>query len=60
MFDVKHIALDLKKEGLREEQVHKEAAKMQCLIVTFNGKDFRALATTSHETGVIFFPEFSG
>jgi predicted nuclease of predicted toxin-antitoxin system len=54
LFDVKHIASDLKKGGLRDEQVHKEAAKMQRLIITFNGKDFKTLAATSNETGIIF------
>jgi predicted nuclease of predicted toxin-antitoxin system len=61
LFDVKHIVFDLKKGGLRDEQVHKEAAKMQRLIITFNGKDFRTLATTSEETGGhLRFQEFSG
>ena len=36
------------------EQVYKEAAKMQRLIITFKGKDFKTLATTSKETGIIY------
>ncbi len=54
LFDVKHLAFDLKQGGLRDEEVYKTAAKMQRLIITFNGRDFKPLATTLPETGVIF------
>ena len=54
LFDVKHIAFDLRKGGLRDEQVYQEATKMHRLIITFNGKDFKAFAAKSVETGVIF------
>jgi hypothetical protein len=54
LFDVKHIALDLRKGGIRGEQVYKEAIKMHRLIITFNGKDFRPMAANSQETGIIY------
>src|SRR5437773_2198264 len=54
LYDVKHIAFDLRKGGLRDEQVYKESARMQRLIITFNGKNFKTLALTSKETGIIF------
>jgi len=54
LFDVRHIALDLRKGGLRDELVYHEAAKLHRLIITFNGKDFKALSTTSQDTGIIF------
>ena len=54
LFDVKHIAFDLRKGGLPDEHVYKEAAKMHRLIITFNGKDFIALAASTKETGIIF------
>jgi predicted nuclease of predicted toxin-antitoxin system len=54
LFDVKLLEFDLKQGGLRDVEVHKTAAKMRRLIITFNGRDFKLLATTSPETGVIF------
>ncbi len=54
LFDVKHIAFDLKQAGLPDTAVYKAAVKMQRLIITFNGRDFQHLATGSPETGVIF------
>ena len=54
IFDVKHIAFDLGKGGLSDAEVYKEAAKTHRLIITFNGKDFKAFATTSKETGILF------
>ena len=54
LFDVKHIAFDLRKGGLPDEQVYQEAAKMHRLIITFNGKDFKSFAAKTTETGVIF------
>jgi len=44
LFDVKHIAFDLRKGGLLDEQVYQEAAKLYRLIITFNGKDFKSFA----------------
>ncbi|HYT37352.1 MAG TPA: DUF5615 family PIN-like protein [Ktedonobacteraceae bacterium] len=53
LFDVKHIRDDLKSGGLSDPQVYDLAVKQQRLIVTFNAKDFRELATQSQETGII-------
>ena len=53
LFDVKHIALDLKKSGIRDEVVYQEAVKMQRLIVTFNGDDFKPFVAKSIEAGII-------
>ncbi len=53
LFDVKHIALDLKKSGIRDEVVYQEAVNMQRLIVTFNGDDFKHFVPKSTETGII-------
>jgi predicted nuclease of predicted toxin-antitoxin system len=53
LFDVKHIAVDLKQGGISDEAVYKEAARTQRLIVTFNGDDFKHLAGTSTQTGVL-------
>jgi len=53
LFDVKHISIDLKESGLADEHVYRFAAKAKRLLVTFNGDDFKELATTSKETGVI-------
>jgi len=52
-FDVKHIKDDFKLIGLPDTQVYAVAVKMKRLIVTYNAKDFRPLAQTSKETGVI-------
>ena len=54
LFDVKHIAFDLKKGGLSDEEVYNEASRMKRLIITFNGKDFKAFATRAKETGILF------
>jgi predicted nuclease of predicted toxin-antitoxin system len=53
LFDVKHIAFDLKKGGLSDKEVYNEAVRTQRLIVTFNGKDFKTFATKSKQTGVV-------
>ena len=53
LFDVKHIALDLKNGGIRDEVVYQEAVKMQRLIVTFNGDDFKPFVAKSTEAGII-------
>ena len=52
-FDVKHISLDLKTGGIRDEVVYQEAVKMKRLIVTFNGDDFKPFVEKSTETGII-------
>ena len=53
LFDVKHIRDDLDSGGVPDPQVYELAAKLQRLIVTFNARDFKALATRSQDTGII-------
>ncbi len=53
MFDVKHLRDDLNKGGITDAQVYELASKLERIIVTFNSKDFRALASRSSTTGVI-------
>ncbi len=52
-FDIKHIAQDFNKSGIKDKQVYNEASKLQRVIVTFNGDDFKQFATKSKTTGVI-------
>jgi predicted nuclease of predicted toxin-antitoxin system len=53
LFDVKHIRDELHKEGLLDQQVYGLAIQLQRLIVTYNIKHFRKLATQSLKSGVI-------
>lgn len=52
-FDVKHVGADLNQEGLPDPQVYALARKQKRLVITRNVKDFKKLAQTSDETGVI-------
>ena len=52
-FDVKHIKDDFRKIGLPDTEVFAFAVQLKRIIVTYNAKDFRPLAATSKETGVI-------
>lgn len=52
-FDVKHITGDFKQLGLPDTEVYQFAIKQKRIIVTFNVKDFKALAISSNQTGVI-------
>ena len=52
-FDVKHSAMDLKKGGVPDEQVHKGAGKAHRFIVAFHGEDFKHLADKRKQTGMI-------
>ncbi|MHB8484016.1 MAG: DUF5615 family PIN-like protein [Nitrospiria bacterium] len=52
-YDVKHIASDLHKNGLPDEEVYALAVSLKRIIVTFNEKDFRPLASKSKTTGII-------
>jgi hypothetical protein len=54
IFDVKHISIDLNKSGLLDEKVHKEAAKLHRLVVTFNGDDFKSLVAKLKTTGILY------
>ena len=53
LFDIKHISIDLKKGGMPDEQEHQEGVKLNRLVVTFNGDDFKSLAPISQRTGII-------
>lgn len=53
LFDVKHVRDDLGSAGLPDPQVYDLAVKQRRLIITFNARDFRALATRSQQTGII-------
>lgn len=52
-FNIKHISADLKQAGLTDEAVHKLAASQGRIVVTLNIKDFKPLAPTDENTGVI-------
>src|SRR5947207_3217073 len=51
LFDVKHIAVDLKKGSIKDELVYEEAVKLHRLVVTFNGDDFKPLAYHLNNAG---------
>lgn len=53
-YDLKHIRDDFHLTGLLDPQVYEYARKEKRLILTFNGDDFRPLATRSADTGIIF------
>lgn len=53
LFDVKHITEDYHQVGLKDPQVYKYAVSLERMIITFNIKDFRELATTSKKIGVV-------
>ena len=52
-FDVKHVGADLNQEGLSDPLVYDLTCKLGRLVITRNIKDFRELALTSNDTGVI-------
>jgi len=52
-FDVKHISADLNITGLPDPEIYTLARKLGRLVITRNIKDFRELALTSNDTGVI-------
>ena len=52
-FDVKHVGADLNQQGLSDPLVYDLARKQGRLVITRNIKDFRELALTSNDTGVI-------
>ncbi len=51
--DLKHLRDDLHKNGISDAQVYDLAVKLKRLIVTYNAKDFKALAPRSQDTGII-------
>lgn len=52
-FDLKHIAADYKQSGLPDFEVYKLAQKEERILVTYNIKNFKELATRSNTTGII-------
>lgn len=52
-FDVKHIKDDFKQTGLKDPEIYKFALNSGRILVTFNSNDFRELAKTSKDTGVV-------
>src|SRR5437016_9358792 len=56
LFDVKHIRDDLNSGGLDDPDVYKVAAEQNRLLVTYNIKDFKTVASQSPVTGVIGIP----
>lgn len=51
-FDVKHIRDDLNQSGLKDPPVYTLASKLNRLIITFNGDDFKNMVGQSSDTGV--------
>lgn len=51
-YDIKHVRDDLHKSGLLDPAVFALASKLQRIIITFNGDDFRGMVSST-ETGVI-------
>lgn len=52
-FDVKHIKEDLKKGGISDKKVYELAIKLKRLLIVFNTKDFKPLASKNKNTGII-------
>ena len=52
-FDVKHISHDLHKPGVSDEEVYEIAVSQRRIIVTLNTDDFRKLAGTKRDYGII-------
>jgi hypothetical protein len=52
-FDVKHVKLDLRREGLADPPVYELALRLERIIVTFNWSDFRPLVGRRKDCGVI-------
>ena len=55
--DLKHLRDDFHITGISDPQVYEFAKKENRLILTFNGDDFRELATRSRKTGIIFLSD---
>lgn len=52
-FDVKHIRDDFNQTSLKDPAVYNLAVKLNRLVVTFNGNDFKSRADKSGESGII-------
>ena len=53
LFDVKHVAADLKHSGLADSSVYQLAVDQKRILVTFNVKHFRDLAGSRNDAGII-------
>lgn len=51
--DIKHIKEDLKKDKIPDEEVYKIAKKLKRILVVFNIRHYKDLASKSKETGII-------
>lgn len=51
--DVKHIKHDFHSGGIKDEEVYKIAIKQKRIVITYNTRDFRKMATNSSNSGVI-------
>ena len=51
--NLKHVVEDFKKGGLKDEKVYELAIEKKRLLVIFNIKDYRKLATKSKNSGII-------
>jgi Domain of unknown function (DUF5615) len=56
-FDVKHVKLDLHKQGISDEEVYEIAAEQSRIIITINRSDFEQLVGTLDDYGVIAIPD---
>lgn len=52
-YDLKHIAADYDQAGISDPKVYEIACKESRILITYNIKDFRELAQTSNDAGVI-------
>src|SRR3954469_2154577 len=51
LYDVKHVALDLNKAGIKDPQVYALACREHRLLITRNFADFRSLAKPTDRGG---------
>ena len=52
-YNIRHIKHDIGKGGLGDKEVYEIAKQEKRIIITYNIKDFRILASQSSDTGVI-------
>ena len=56
LFDIKHIRFDLRKPGLVDHLVYEHAVSLGRIVITYNTKDFKPLAGTKEDQGIIAVP----
>lgn len=52
-YNIRHIKHDLNKGGIEDKQIYEIAIKQNRIVVTYNVRDFRKLATQNKSAGVI-------